>query len=399
MTAVASVALAGVVLLAAVGMLAVGRVRDSLRNLRSENAALRHEVSEVRVRLMETRQAAAQEERNLQRHKERFEKQSGRIRKLREDLTGDLGEAKEQLAQRTAVTDDLGRRLAISEVEIAKMKSGAATVRAEAQKRNQSQDRINVELRTEAMHVSRLSGAQIHGSVRILTSEALGDLLRIAEELGLSWVTESQIRYMEHAVVALEGRVRGRLAAPVEAMILRALVVMASPSTDVKVLEIGTLHGLSACYLHEVAKPQMTSFHQTIVDPFLGYYEAGRPDLFTPIPITRDVAVENLARVGATEADYEIVVGMSEAPEVLEHLKNHRFDVIVIDGDHSYDGVRRDFENYADQVVRGGFLIIDDYRGPSWPDVTRYVDETVFTDRRFEFVTGDLRTAVVVRKP
>lgn len=222
-------------------------------------------------------------------------------------------------------------------------------------------------------------------------------LLAIAPSIGLDWISERQLRYMEHAVVSLEARLRGRLAAPVEAMILRAMVAMASPRDEAKILEIGTLHGLSSCYFNEVVKPQKPGLHQTIIDPFLGYYEAGVPDLFTPIPITEDVVVENLSRVGATPDDYEIIVGLSEDPAVRGQLERRQFDVVVIDGDHSYDGVRRDFENYAGHVVANGFVIIDDYRGPSWPDVTKYVDETVFTDSRFEVVTGELRTAVVRR--
>jgi len=132
-------------------------------------------------------------------------------------------------------------------------------------------------------------------------------------------------------------------------------------------------------------------------ESFMGYYEEGAPDLFTPIPISRQVAEENLARVGASRDDFEIVVGLSEDDEVQSHLRDRRFDVVVIDGDHSYDGVRRDFENYAGHIVEGGYLIVDDYRGPSWPEVTRYVDETIFVDQRFEVVTGELRTAVVRR--
>ena len=121
------------------------------------------------------------------------------------------------------------------------------------------------------------------------------------------------------------------------------------------------------------------------------------PDLFTPIPVIADVFRDNMRRVGATDEDVEIVVGLAEADEIRHQMSDREFEVLVIDGDHSFEGVKRDFENYADHVVPGGYIIIDDYQGPSWPDVTRFVDETVFTDPRFEMVSGHLRTAVVRR--
>lgn len=405
---VAIAALVGVIVLAVAGWTGVGRVRARLNEFRAENTALRAE-------LHAAQSAIAENKRSVNRAVGRIEKHDGRIRRVREDLTSSVdgvtdrqdglvrlanelreegAKTKQQLSQQREVSEELRSRLTI--------------VRTEVNERQQGQSRLNTELRTGLVETrttsrqgralaSRLSGQDIHGSVRSLSDDALASLLAIAPTIGLEWISERQLLYMEHAVIALEARLRGRLAAPVEAMILRAMVAMASPRDDAKILEIGTLHGLSSCYFNEVVKPQKPGFHQTIIDPFLGYYEAGAPDLFTPIPITKDVVVENLSRVGATNDDYEIVVGLSEDPAVRNQLEGRQFDVVVIDGDHSYDGVRRDFENYAGHVVKNGFVVIDDYRGPSWPDVTKYVDETVFTDSRFEVVTGELRTAVVRR--
>lgn len=413
---VAIAALAGVIVLAMAGWIGVGRVRASLNTIRTENTNLRTELQNTRTELAESRSAVT----NVV---GRIEKHDGRIRRVRDDLTESIAvvAGSKQGANVTSVADrqdglvrlanELREEIAKTKRQLAEqreqsdeLRSRIATVRTEMTERQQGQSRLNTELRTgikktriTSRHVSRLSGQDIHGSVRALSDDSLESLLSIAPKLGLDWMTDRQLRYMEHAVVALEGRLRGRLAAPVEAMILRAMVAMAAPRDDAKILEIGTLYGLSSCYFNEVVKPQKLGFHQTIIDPFLGYYEQGAPDLFTPIPITEAVAIENLSRVGATPSDYEIVVGLSEDPEVLGQFAHREFDVVVIDGDHSYDGVRRDFENYAGNVISGGFVIVDDYRGPSWPDVTKYVDETVFTDPRFEVVTGELRTAVVRR--
>jgi len=397
MTGADAIAIGAVVIVAVVGAFVVLRIRAALRSVREEQQVLRQQISDVSYTLDATRDRLSVVERRLVRYKTRLDKQSARIKRVRTELSARSVELEEQLAS----IGDGGS-------DQAELRRRIAAFRDESQTRLDSQRRLNEKLRTrldEAVSTGRharslaekLGGRPIHGSLRFLSDETVEELQRAAETLGLSWATERQLRYMEHAVISLEARLRGRLAAPVEAMILRALVVMATESREPKVLEIGTLYGLSAAYFHEVVSPQKRAFHQTIVDPFMGYYEEGAPDLFTPIPISRQVAEENLARVGASRDDFEIVVGLSEDDEVQSHLRDRRFDVVVIDGDHSYDGVRRDFENYAGHIVEGGYLIVDDYRGPSWPEVTRYVDETIFVDQRFEVVTGELRTAVVRR--
>jgi len=283
------------------------------------------------------------------------------------------------------------------------------TLKQVADERNEGQQRLNAVFRddvqdlkdrgaAENTRVRSLSGELIHGSSRFVSNDERTILLKeLVPTLGLDWVTERHLLYLEHAVPPLEARLRGRLAAPTAAMVLRSLVVMAAPDPT-RLLEIGTLYGVSAAYLHEVVRHRKTEFHQTIIDPFFGYYGEDNPDLFTPIPVIADVFVDNMRRVGATSDDFRVEVGLAEDDDIRARLANEQYEVLVIDGDHSYEGVKRDFENYAGHVVPGGYIIIDDYQGPSWPEVTEYVDEVVFTDSRFEVISGDLRTAVVRRR-
>jgi homoserine dehydrogenase len=53
-------------------------------------------------------------------------------------------------------------------------------------------------------------------------------------------------------------------------------------------------------------------------------------------------------------------------------------DVLFIDGDHQYDGVIKDFNNYKDFVVKGGYIIFDDYQDYIHsPEVKKAVDDLV----------------------
>jgi cephalosporin hydroxylase len=46
-------------------------------------------------------------------------------------------------------------------------------------------------------------------------------------------------------------------------------------------------------------------------------------------------------------------------------------DFLWIDGDHTYEGCKADYENYSPLVVPGGLIGIHDY---NMPDVRRFVD-------------------------
>ena len=72
-----------------------------------------------------------------------------------------------------------------------------------------------------------------------------------------------------------------------------------------------------------------------------------------------------------------LVEGRSQSEKVINRVKalldGHSLDFLFIDGDHSYQGVAADFENYAPMVRKGGLIgfhdIQQDYR-------TRYGRET-----------------------
>lgn len=53
--------------------------------------------------------------------------------------------------------------------------------------------------------------------------------------------------------------------------------------------------------------------------------------------------------------DVNLIVGDSHSDEVLTHVRKHApFDVVFIDGDHSYEGVKMDWEMYGhmgEQVI------------------------------------------------
>lgn len=63
---------------------------------------------------------------------------------------------------------------------------------------------------------------------------------------------------------------------------------------------------------------------------------------------------------------------------LLEKLKNIKIDILFIDGDHRYNGVIEDWNNYKDLVVSGGYIVFDDYLDFKYsPKVKKAVDDIV----------------------
>ena len=54
---------------------------------------------------------------------------------------------------------------------------------------------------------------------------------------------------------------------------------------------------------------------------------------------------------------------------------NSPIDFLFIDGDHSYEAVKQDIEDWLPHVVQGGSIVFDDYE--SMPEVNMVVNEMI----------------------
>jgi predicted O-methyltransferase YrrM len=75
-------------------------------------------------------------------------------------------------------------------------------------------------------------------------------------------------------------------------------------------------------------------------------------------------------------------------PKLLED--SIKFDLIWIDGGHSYETVKFDFELYSKLLTENGIIFFDDYtEDPYLPDVKRYIDSELLTDSRLEVMVHE----------
>ena len=71
------------------------------------------------------------------------------------------------------------------------------------------------------------------------------------------------------------------------------------------------------------------------------------------------------------------IIGDSHSSKILSSFKKvaSKFDLMIIDGDHSYNGVKQDFKDYTPFLNDGGVLMFHDTIHWSTPGVKRFVGE------------------------
>lgn len=214
-------------------------------------------------------------------------------------------------------------------------------------------------------------------------------------------VSKAVLGYMANRACEIERQLDGRLATSIEDVVLRSLVARAVKGQRINVLEIGTLFGTGAAIMYDTLVNHYEEIHFTLLDPLDGYYNAAQNDILTGQPIDESTLRRNLSRAGMSENQFTLIKQLSTDIEAVKAAAKQQYDVLVIDADHSYAGVKTDFENYAQYVKLGGYIIFDDYSSPDWPDVQEYVDSELADVDYITRVGASWRTCVfrVVKTP
>jgi hypothetical protein len=63
---------------------------------------------------------------------------------------------------------------------------------------------------------------------------------------------------------------------------------------------------------------------------------------------------------GLSFDDIHLFKGYSSDKKIVGRFRNHVFDLVYIDGDHSFEGVTSDIRNYSSLIDRNGYLVMDD---------------------------------------
>ena len=134
-----------------------------------------------------------------------------------------------------------------------------------------------------------------------------------------------------------------------------------------RIVEIGSWHGSSACYLAGgIARRGQGRL--SCIDPHL----AGPPWLgLSPQRGTLSRFRQVVEAVGVAEV---IDARVGESSSVAAVWPAEPLDAVFIDGDHSFAGALKDFESWAPKLRPGGLVLVDDADDPALPDLLELIE-------------------------
>tara|TARA_Y100000389_G_scaffold29518_1_gene25126 strand:+ start:2602 stop:3321 length:720 start_codon:yes stop_codon:yes gene_type:complete len=117
--------------------------------------------------------------------------------------------------------------------------------------------------------------------------------------------------------------------------------------TEIKYLEIGVFKGSSIC----LCMQNPINVNYTGIDFFNVNYGHKYP---------KENVIKNIDKYNIYNHKYQLITGNSTQETTYKQL-NGLYDIIFIDGDHSYSGVLKDFNIYNKFIKNKSFIIFDDY--------------------------------------
>ncbi len=253
------------------------------------------------------------------------------------------------------------------------------------------------QLKHDRLTFELLLGPRGRGISRRVSEEPLESLC--AEVAALAGDRDAAVRNVAAAfrlLVALESLGVGRVAGGTMNICGKlGTIPLLDPPND-EVLEIGTLYGMFSAGLIRMMERDGRSPVLTIVDPFAGVQlQPGtdqRPDP-TGAPVDERAVRTNLGLAGPAGAAARVQRGFSEDPETRAAVSDRRYGVIVVDGDHSAEGVARDLRWAEEITAPGGVVVLDDYGDPNWPGIKEALDVHLKGDTRFTYLGKAARSA------
>jgi hypothetical protein len=110
-------------------------------------------------------------------------------------------------------------------------------------------------------------------------------------------------------------------------------------------------------------------------------------------PVRESAVRTNLSLAGAAGAAARVQVGYSTDPKVRAAVSDRPYGAIVVDGDHSYDGVAADLTWVEEIVAPGGIIVLDDCSDPKWPGVQSALDAHLIGPSRLTLLGYVARSA------
>lgn len=140
---------------------------------------------------------------------------------------------------------------------------------------------------------------------------------------------------------------------------------------DIKTyLEIGVHNGTSMSYVVHQNKCSLDCYGIDLFDDTYGHYKKDALSL--------KQSLNNIQKNNISKSNICLIKGDSRIQNTIQEIKGllqtKVIDLLFIDGDHSYEGVKSDFNNYRSFLSPNSIVVFDDY-DKKWPGVMKFCDE------------------------
>jgi hypothetical protein len=136
-----------------------------------------------------------------------------------------------------------------------------------------------------------------------------------------------------------------------------------------KIMEIGIFKGEFSKFVFNEIEP--SELH--LVDLFEGQMCSGDKDGNNII--WTDLSQEYNNLISYFNDDENVFLHKGFSYDILSKFDDEYFDMVYIDGDHSYEGVKKDLDIAFNKVKSGGYICGHDYTMQMFEGVVRAVDE------------------------
>ena len=262
-----------------------------------------------------------------------------------------------------------------------------------------------IELRTEIEQmraggyaVDLLLGPQGRRNSRMVTETAVRQLAAQITQLTGAPDAYDRVVQAYRMLFELELRGVGRLAGSARNVLGKLATTPLLDPPNGEVLEIGTLFGLFSGGMARQINRIGLEYQLTIVDPLAEVQLQTinlKPDA-SGSPVTETVVRANLSLAGVDPGRLRLVQGYSGDPALQAAISDRAYGVMIIDGDHSAEGVAADLILAEKIVASRGIVVLDDFGAHNWPGVEQAVAAHLAGPTRFTLI-GVVATSAFLR--
>lgn len=187
------------------------------------------------------------------------------------------------------------------------------------------------------------------------------------------------VKKIAKQIQVIDKEINGRFGGSIKDLLIVAIVrYISSKSLEIRSnsahMEVGTLFGGTALLTSFILKELHLEkkMKNIMIDPLAGYY-GNQIDFISQLEVTRERLEENLKNFNVK--NYEIYQNYSTDTDLINKISDYYIHSFFIDGDHSFSGLLKDWNNFNVFMPVNSYIIIDNVNDKNWPNINIFIQE------------------------